>query len=151
MANLDTGRELNRALDEIARRLRRASYVKVGFLEKATYSDGTPVAMIAAIQDFGAPSRGIPPRPFFRNMIREKQRDWPGQIAGLLRGHNYDAERVLSMMGEVIAGDLRQSIRDTNDPPLAASTIARKGFDKPLVDTGHLLASVDYEIEDERP
>ena len=49
-------------------------------------------------------------------------------------------------MGQGISGQLKQSIVDTNEPPLAASTIARKGFAKPLVDTGHMLQSVDYEV-----
>ena len=30
---------------------------------------------------------------------------------------------------------------------LAESTIARKGFAKPLVETGHMLNSVDYEVK----
>jgi hypothetical protein len=42
---------------------------------------------------------------------------------------------------------LQQSIRDTNDPPLAQATIARKGFAKPLIDTSVMINSVDYEVE----
>lgn len=144
---ITVGAGIEEKLAEIARGLANAKTVRVGFLEGALYPDGTPVALIAAIQDFGAPSRGIPPRPFFRNMVAAKSPEWPDQIQRLLVAHGYDAEVVLRLMGELIAGQLRQSIVDTNEPPLAPATIKAKGHAKPLVDTGHMLASVDYEVE----
>lgn len=145
--HVGAGPGFERALADIARNLSAAGKVRVGFLESATYPDGTPVAMVAAIQDFGAPAAGIPPRPFFRNMVAKKSREWPEAIRQLLVANGYDVEKTLTMVGEAIAGQLRQSIVDTNEPPLAPSTIARKGHSKPLVDTGHMLQSVDYEVE----
>lgn len=147
MPRIDGGAKLHARLDEIARKLQHGGTVKVGFLEGATYPDGTRVAMVAAIQDFGAPAAGIPPRPFFRNMVREKSPGWPAALRALLKSNDYDAERALDLAGEGIAGQLRQSIVDTNDPPLAPSTIKRKGFATPLIDTGHMLASVDHEVD----
>lgn len=145
-SGLRGGEKLEAALREIADMVDGGGGVKVGFLANATYPDGTPVAMIAAIQDFGAPGAGIPPRPFFRNMIAEKSPEWPKAIADLLVQNGYDLAKTFEQVGQGIAGQLRQSIVDTNDPPLAPSTIARKGFDKPLVDTGHMLNSIDYEV-----
>lgn len=147
MAEVKGGQEFERRMLEIARMLGGGSSLKVGFLQKATYPDGTPVALIAAIQNYGAPRAGIPPRPFFSNMIKEKSKEWPAAIGNLLTKNDYDAEKVLRLAGEAIAGQLRQSIVDTNEPPLAPSTIARKGFAKPLVDTGNLLNSIDYEVK----
>lgn len=146
MATVTGGDKFAAAMQEIADMLGNNS-LRVGFLEGATYPDGKPVAMIAAIQEYGAPNAGIPPRPFFRNMIANKSSEWPTAIAGLLRANNYDAEKVLQLTGEAIKGQLQQSIRDTNEPPLAPSTIARKGFAKPLIDTGHMLNSVDFEVK----
>lgn len=120
----------------------------MGFLEKATYPDGTQVALVAAVQDFGAPSRGIPPRPFFRNMVKAKSPEWPAAIEAGLKANRYDAKRTLEQVGEAIAGQLRQSIADFEGVPLKPATIARKGFSKQLVDTGVLLGSVDYETEE---
>lgn len=148
MAEISGGKKLEDYLNKLSRSLRSGAAVKVGFLENATYPDGTKVAMIAAIQDFGAPSVGIPPRPFFRNMVAAKKDEWPKAIAQLLVANNYDARRTLEQTGAAIAGQLRQSIIDTNDPPLSPRTIARKGSRKPLVDSGHMLQSVDYEVED---
>lgn len=147
MANITGGEKLQAKLDEIANRLKRGAVVKVGFLEGATYPDGTKVALIAAIQDFGAPAAGIPPRPFFRNMVADKKAGWPAAVEKLLKANDYDVERTLALMGEGIAGQLRQAIADFEGVPLKPATIARKGHAKQLVDTGHMLASVDFEVE----
>lgn len=142
------GDQLEARLAEISRLANNASSVKVGFLSEATYPNGVPVALIGAIQNWGAPSRGIPPRPFFSNMIAKKSPEWGPAIGQLLVDNGYDALRTLQLAGEDVAGQLRQSIIDTNEPPLAESTIKRKGFDKPLVDTGHMLNSVGYEVKE---
>ena len=162
MATVKGGNKLSQKLQEMAGALSSASAVKIGFLAGATYPDGKPVAMIAAIQEFGAPSRGIPPRPFFRHMIADKKGEWPKAIADLLKANDYKADVTLKKTGEAVSGQLRKSIIDTNAPPLANSTIIKKGgvhgmvYDpkdpstypaKPLVDTGHMLNSVDYEVK----
>jgi len=146
MVQISGGDKLEAKLAELARQVGKPARLRVGFLENATYPDGKQVAMIAAINEFGAPSRGIPPRPFFRNMVAAKRGEWSGAIAQLLQANGYDAGRTMGIVGQVIAGQLRQSIRDTNAPPLAASTIARKGFAKPLIDTGHMYNSINHEV-----
>ncbi len=147
MATVSGGDKLVAALKEISEKASNASLVRVGFLESARYPDGKPVGMVAAIQEYGAPGVGIPPRPFFRNMIAAKSNEWPGAIAGLLKTNDYDAAKTLGQAGEGVKGQLQQSIVDTNDPPNAPSTIARRGHAKQLVDTGHMLNSVDYEVK----
>lgn len=149
MAVISGGSKLEAALAEIVKNLGKgAGTVRVGFLEGATYPDGTPVAMVAAINEFGAPSRGQPPRPFFRRMIAEKSGEWPEAIAKNLAATNYDTKLTLERVGAGIAGQLQESITNLTDPQLAASTIKKKGFDKPLIDTGHMLNSVSYEVEE---
>jgi len=140
------GDKLAARLAEIAKSAANAKTVKIGFLAGSSYPDGTPVPLIAAINEFGAPSRGQPPRPFMRNMIAAKSPEWPDAIANLLKANDYDADKTLAQVGEAVAGQLRESITSLVDPPLAPSTIRAKGHGKPLIDTGHLLASVDYEV-----
>lgn len=147
MATISGGAALEERLAEIASKLSRGATLKVGFLEGATYPDGTSVAMVAAIQNFGAPSRNIPPRPFFSNMVQDKSPEWPEAVAKLLVDTDYDVERTLALAGEAIKGQLQQSIRDTNSPPLSPRTVQRKGFEKPLIDTGHMINSVDYTVD----
>lgn len=147
MATIRGGEKFEAAMLDLAKKLNRKETLRVGFLEGATYPDGTPVAMIAAIQNYGAPKVGIPPRPFFSNMIADKSPAWPEAISNLLVKNNYDVEKTLTMTGEAIKGQLQDSIVNGAYAPLAQSTIDRKGFDKPLVDTSHMLNSVAYEIK----
>lgn len=146
MVTFTGGEKLQKKLAELATKVKNARTLEVGFLEKATYPDGTSVAMVAAVNEFGAPSRGQPPRPFFRGMIAKESPHWGDDLARLLKTTNLDAHRTLLLMAERVKGELQQSIRDTNDPPLAPSTIAAKGFDKPLIDTSHMINSVDGRV-----
>lgn len=146
MATISGGAKLRAKLAELSKRVSRGSALKVGFLEGATYPDGTSVAMVAAVQNFGAPSRGIPPRPFFSNMVRDKSPDWGPALGRILERNDYDGEKSLRLMGEAIAGQLRASIVEGSYTPLSPVTIARKGFDKPLIDTSHMINSIDYEV-----
>lgn len=142
------------ALDDIANSL-SDKQLKVGFIDGATYPDGTPVAMVAATNEYGNPANNQPPRPFFRNAISDHETEWSEDIARGL-GKGLELEHVLSVVGEKIAGDIVQSISTLMDPPLSAATIASrksKGNEstKPLVDTKVMIRDVNYEVGDIEP
>lgn len=120
---LSGGDKLKTALAEIARKVNKAALVKVGFMEGATYPDGTPVAMVAAIQNFGAPGAGIPKRAFFSDMVAAKSPTWAPSIGKLLVANDFDAAKALDLMGEKIGHDLQQSIIDTDAPALSKVTL----------------------------
>lgn len=143
-ANGDVQGKIDKFLTELGNKLLKKRAVKVGFLAGATYPDGTSVPLVAAFNEFGASG---PPRPFFRRMIAAKHGEWPAVVAGLMKSTNYDVEKTLALTGEGIKGQLIQSINDLVDPPLAPSTIARKGFDKPLIDTSVMINSVGVEVK----
>jgi len=127
--------------------LRAAPYrLRVGFMESDRYPRGIPIATVAAINDFGAPSRGIPPRPFFRNMVRDKSPQWPNTLADLLKANGYDAKAALDKMGLIIADQLRDSILHGAWTPNAPSTVKRKGSNQPLIDTRRMIDSVTHEV-----
>lgn len=134
-----------KALEAIAQRM-GGGEVAVGFMEGATYPDGTPVAAVAYWNEFG--SVGQPARPFFRQMIAAESPTWPDKMAKLAKGTNYDGPRVLALMGEDIKGALQQSINDFTTPALAESTIEAKGFAKPLIDTSHMRNSIAIEVSE---
>jgi hypothetical protein len=144
---LSGGEALQDRLKEIMQKAGKAGVLRVGFLEGSTYPDGTSVPMVAAIQNFGAPAAGIPPRPFFSNMVREKSPKWGESLGNLAKANDYDIDRTLEQMGEGIKSQLQASIRDFDSVPLEAETVARKGFEKQLIDTGHMLNSVGYEVK----
>lgn len=129
-------------LAEVGESLSTASRLGVGFLENATYPDGTPVAFVAATQEYGAPRVGIPPRPFFRSMIAAKSPEWGPAVAALLVKHDYDARAALTDAGFAIKGQLQQSIIDTNSPPLSPTTLMLRKMrreDPDLVVTGRTV------------
>lgn len=144
MASISGGDRLERALEELGRQLGRGGAVKIGYLANSTYPDGTSVALVGALNEWGT-SR-MPARPAIRNMIRSKSADWPTSLAAILQHNHNDVPLSLQLLGEGIKGQWQASIRDLTDPPLAPSTVKRKGFSKPLIDTGHLLNSVAVEV-----
>lgn len=126
--------------------------IQVGFFETAKYPDGTPIAYVAAIQEFGYGP--IPPRPFMRPAELQNQSKWQRGIAAGVKAALNGAitiDAALEQVGMVAAGDVRKAIKAVTSPPLAASTIrarqsrkkAKKSAStKPLVDTGQMLQAV---------
>lgn len=147
MAHIRATTKVADKLAALSKATERTPSVKVGFLEGARYPDGTSVAMVATVNEFGAPSRGQPPRPFFRNMVTAKRDTWGDALAKQMTATDDNVAVALDRMGQGIKGQLQQSIRDLTEPPLAASTVRAKGFSKPLIDTSVMLKSVDYEVE----
>lgn len=131
----------------------------VGFFPSAKYEDGTPVAYVATIQEFGAPAQGIDPRSFMRSTAENKQGDWADVArrgAKAVVNGSATGQQVVDAIGQQAAGDIRRTISKIQEPKLAASTVAnrmRKRADKktvgnltkPLVDTGILINSVTSE------
>lgn len=140
------GARLEAKLKDMAAKAAKPETLRVGFLEGATYPDGTSVAMVAAIQNYGAPAAGIPARPFFNDMVSKKSPNWGKSLGNLVKKSGYDLDEALHKMGEGIRGQLQDEITSFAGEPLAASTAAQKGSPKQLVDTGHMLNSVDFEV-----
>lgn len=98
--------------------------VSIGFMEGATYPDGTSVASVAFWNEFGHGGKfPSPPRPFFRTMISENQSKWPGMMAKSLKATRLDGQKTLAYMGEEIDGELKQSIIDFSSPALSPVTL----------------------------
>lgn len=142
------------ALNNIASNL-SDKQLKVGFIDGATYPDGTPVAMVAATNEYGNPANNQPPRPFFRNAIAEHESEWLDAISrGMQKGVPLDD--VLAVVGERAVGDVVQSIATLMDPPLSPATIASRkskgnASTKPLVDTKVMIRDVHYEVGEIEP
>lgn len=128
----------------MAHNLASGESVKVGFSSGARYPDGTLVVLVALWNEFG--TKTSPARPAIRTMIADKSPTWGPALAKLLVYHKYHADTVMRLMGEGMKGQMVQAIRDWTEPPNAASTVAHKGFNKPWIETGLLIDSVDYEV-----
>ncbi len=140
------GDKLEKTLRLLAVKAKNSGVLNVGFPEGSTESDGTSTPLVAYINEFG--KEGQPPRPFFRRMIAKESPHWGKDLGKFLKKHNFDAISALKDMGEEIHGELVESIQELVDPPLAPSTIARKGFDKPLIETGRMWQNITSEVKE---
>lgn len=131
--------------------------LRVGFFDHSKYTNGTPVAYIATIHEFGYPGGGIPARPFFRPTISAQGRNWSRQVAGAIVGAlrgQVSLRQAYDQIGALAAGDVRKTIRDLVTPPLKAGTIAARqrklktvrANEHPLIDTGTMLQAVTWEV-----
>lgn len=146
------------ALEKLADQIKK-SKIEVGFFESAKYPDGTPVAYVAAIQEFGYPAGNIPSRPFFRNAISQNDgwKDLANKAIGAVVEGRMELNQALNQMGLKMAADVKDSITDGSYEALKQSTLdARQSrkrtqgvASKPLVDTGQMLQSVTYAVNGE--
>ena len=123
--------------------------VKAGVLESAgDEENGQSVAQVAYWNEYG--TKRIPSRPFLAIASDEKN-GWKSEVDGQVSKVMSNRENVdssLDAIGEKMKKDIRNVIGDKGKlAPNAPSTIARKGHDKPLIDTGTLKASIDYEVK----
>ena len=122
--------------------------VQAGFFSSAKYEDGTSVAEVAMINNYGVPQRGQPPRRFMDNALK-KASEWKKTFDFMVQkdfSRGGDFKTSFSTLGSVVQGDIKTSIKEFTSPALAQSTIDKKGFSKPLIDTGYMLDSVNYEV-----
>lgn len=131
MASVSGGDALAAKLRELGDKMSKAHEVRVGFLETATYADGTPVAMVAAINNFGAPEAGIPARPFFSDMIADNKDGWGDSFGDIIKAVDFDAQKALELMGEGMAGQLKMAIEAfTSVPNSPVTDLLKQRFPK---------------------
>lgn len=124
---------LRKKLEEYGKRAENMGDIResVGFFAGQQYEDGTPVAYVAAIQEFGAPSVSIPPRPFFRPTIAAKKGEWGRQMAigarAVVRG-SASASDVMSAVGELAVADIKEAISSVQSPALSPVTVMLRGM-----------------------
>lgn len=136
--------------------------LKIGWFSTNRYEDGTPVAYVATIHEFGSSKAGIPPRPFMRPTVVREEGNWRRFIAQesrkILKGTQTVAG-LFEALGLNISGEIARSISDVTAPELLEATIrakARKMADqatvgslsKPLVETGIMLDTVSHTVSD---
>lgn len=165
MATVTIKKSIDKTIEQAISALKNKS-VNIGWFPSARYTDGTPVAYVATIQEFGYASGGIPPRPFMRPTVIRCKNQWKqlarGYASEIIHGKR-TVDGALTVLGSTIQGQIQQSISLVREPVLKRSTIEARiarsrnyrrstksqalGLTKPLVDTGVMRATVSYEIE----
>ena len=146
--------DIDNLIDKIA-----SKKLEVGFFEHSAYEDGTPVAGVASVQEFGSVANHIPPRPFFNPTLEDNEKKYAQIMAisfkSVVEGRR-TTEEILDDLGKFVVGDIKQSIVDVTEPPLSKRTLAARAkrhskgkfSTKPLVDTDLMYKSVDHEVSD---
>ncbi len=133
----------------------------VGWGEGAKYPDGTPVAAIAAQNEFGNASKRIPPRSFVRTTITEKEEEWRNLALSGARAvvaGNTSVENVMEGLGIASQGDIGKKITQIQEPALSPVTIKARqrkladgkkvgNLTKPLIETSQMLSTLTYSVE----
>lgn len=128
----------------------RPDYVRVGLPDTMHEQAKLTIAEIGAIHEYGAPGANIPERPFLNPALREGVMQMERLSKVLLfevQNGEITKQAALERLGELGVRLVQQKIRNGAFVPLKASTIARKGSSKPLIDTGQMMQSVTFSIE----
>ncbi|MDY6980936.1 MAG: hypothetical protein SV201_13740 [Pseudomonadota bacterium] len=91
----------------------------------------------------------IPARPYIRSTVDENEENYfhaAERLSGQMVDGRIEKYQALSLMGQLIEGDIKQKIVEIKDPPNAPATVRRKGSANPLVDTGLLGGSIRYVV-----
>ena len=113
------------------------------------YPDGEQVAMVAAVNNYGSASRGIPARPFMTEggaAAVEATRPIKEKLIPKLNKGRIKVAQILEVMGPFAVAAVQRKIKDGNWEPNAPATAAAKGSDTPLKDTGLMSQSITYVV-----
>jgi hypothetical protein len=121
---------------------------KVGWFNNSRYEDGTPVAYVASIQEFGYKS--IPPRLGLRFTMSAKKNQWrekaEKECKALLKGKKNGFD-VLTALTENAVGDFVEHISSNPGPKLTDLTLAlRYKKDKGIKITGSIVGQTAAEL-----
>lgn len=144
--------DTDRGLQAVTRALRELEKLEVvvGILA----SSGSKMVMVASVHEFGAPSAGIPQRSWLRGFVSENAAqiaDWRRAMVASVRSGKVPARRAMERFGAQIAGGIQKRIASSIAPPNAEATVAHKGSDTTLVDTGAFRSSVTWQIRTRGP
>jgi len=120
--------------------------VMVGVDDRPHDPTGQPTDEIGAYHEFGF---GVPERSFLRAWVAENTLAIQEKIADLALAQLLDnAEDWREPFGRWAQGQIRHHIfNDHIPPPLDPRTVARKGNDTPLFDSGQLAQAILFELE----
>lgn len=130
------------------------AHVRVGILAskggRSRHSDSSPLSLvdIAFIHEYG--SGPIPERSFIRSTFTNAPwlASFTAALAKKVVTDGMSLRQALSILGERSVAEVRRTVTEGAGvpPPLKPATIARKGSDRPLVDTGRLMNALSYEV-----
>lgn len=124
--------------------------VRVGWW-RSYYPDGTNVAQVAAWNEEGHINGGMfagtytPPRPFIRTIFLPEAAITVEKHARMMFAY-FEGKMNISTFWQEMSKELQQkmqkAILEMKSPPNSPVTVAMKGFNDPLIETGNMYDSV---------
>lgn len=137
--------QLVKALDRRLKDATDANYVEIGFFPEQMHPEaGMPLAQVATLQEYGTST--IPPRPFMRYTAANESRGWGEEFAAGFKAVGHKMKPALKGVGKLVKMQVQRNIRAWSAPPNAASTVRKKGFNNPLIETRYMHNNVKYKV-----
>lgn len=135
----------DRIQSEFAQFANRA--VTAGLHEEDAGTHDPDAVMRGYFNEFGTDT--APARSFIRSTHDEKRRAWiqdmQRELGNMMDGRQ-TAQGFMESVGSRAAEDIRQTVIEMTTPANAPRTIAQKGFDDPLIETGEMRDAIDYQV-----
>lgn len=131
------------------RKAKKHDHVAVGILQDETVADGFGMTELAAVHEFGSRDGHIPERSFIRSTCDKNKKRYQKLLIKLgdkIIRQKLKTKQALTQLGEVVVGDMKETINAGIEPGLKLATIKRKKSSKPLIDTGRLKGSITHEV-----
>jgi len=140
-------------LTQALRGIKGNSYAKAGLLGANNARDDSTAGNveIGLVHEFGSEVNNIPARPFvsaaFKKNLPAYKETLREYVRAIYAGKMTPA-KALGLIGLRMAADMKLYVTEGPHipPPLQPETVARKGSDRPLVDTGRMVDSIAHEV-----
>ena len=124
--------------------------VAIGIHEDAGFNEnGEDILQYAIWNHYG--TANIPKRPFV-DLAADRNNNWQKYVdeaVGNVIDKNTSLRAEAEKVGAIAVKDMNAIIENKEvPPPNKASTIKKKGFDHPLIETGALLSKIKYKIDE---
>ena len=87
----------------------------------------------------------IPPRPFIKHAADYISKEFIDRlIKAAMEGNAAEMDIQQNNIGRQMVGNIRAAILASNYPPNAPSTVKKKGFNFPLIETGEMYMNIKY-------
>lgn len=113
------------------------------------YPDGTSVALVATVNNFGSQSRGIPARPYMSESSQpaiEATQPIAAALIPLLNQGKVTPAQILKDMGPFAEAAFKAKLTEGPWEPNSEYTVEKKGSSRPLIDTGLLRNSLTHVV-----
>lgn len=123
--------------------------IQVGWFNTnySSENDNLPHACVASLQEEG--SEKIPPRPFMRVGLKQEVKSDPKVFDAIIQAvtSGRSALSAAKTSSPALVAMLQKVMNEWSSPPNAPRTVAEKGFNNPLIDTGELRDSIQVKVE----